>query len=379
MGSKVKVSGAQRDITKAQAKVSGSWREIVKGFAKVSGAWKLIDLGSKIFIYFCTDNNTSGNDSHTMKADSDGNYVWSPATSTTPYSVDRMSITVDPNNQSVYSSYQSIDHYILKQNSDTGEIIWSNRFNGDGTVYYLFHSVASGNDGHVYGCGYKYSYDSTYGDTYIWTFGKIGSDGVFVKGDSTLSTYAKYYDKTTVDSSGNVYFAGNSGVVRYSTSTFTKVNSVSSALNSIVAHSDGTSFFGGNTGVVRKYNNTDYSIAWQTSIILDATPVDMCLSNDGHIYVVSKATSNGYLDGISKLTLSGTLVKEKTWNSYDRVVPSKVRVDSSGNVYVSSYLNSVGKYRISKYDSDLNLIWNIENDIRTSALATSSGSFETFS
>jgi len=105
---------------------------------------------------------------------------------------------------------------------------------------------------------------------------------------------------------------------------------------------------------------------------LDDYPNEVCVDNEGNIYIVGETTEwfskkgHGDINAfIAKLTSEGELVWGKEFGTNDRDYSNDVYVDRDGNVYVVGIMNLGDIWEtmdafIKKYDSNGNLLWEKE-------------------
>lgn len=210
---------------------------------------------------------------------------------------------------------------------------------GSGYGFQFMTADASGN---AYFAGYTFDYaffNCCYSPFYIPAVVKVNANNTFAWATSPNSVYAgdSYFASVAaVDSSGNVYTAGQS-------------NTQSS----------------GNRGIlVSKFNSSG---TWQWSKILrnpgsyDGVPASMQVDSSGNVYVLMYFGNTTYYRAITiKLDSSGTYLWGRSYLLETYTFGNSMRIASDGSVYVFGISYNSGAYYdwvLLKYNSSGTLQW----------------------
>ncbi len=280
-------------------------------------------------------------------------------------------------------SGSDLDYATVKYNS-AGVQQWVARYNGIGNYQDRADAIAVDTQGNVYVTGHCAS--STYNMDYVTIKYNSNGDTLWVRrydgpGNDADDAYA-----IAVDTSGNVYVTGQSygsgtlwdyatikynsagaqqWVARYNNSAFNDHDiAYALALDGqgnvyVTGRSNGTS--GASDIVTIKYNSAGIQ-QWLTSFSGPGDNYDwakaIAVDSSGIVYVTG--TSSDYNGVYDYITLKYNLVGTQLWaaryngpaNSFDEAYA--VKVDNSGNVYVTGYSGDVGSgsdFATIKYNS----------------------------
>ncbi|HMQ67705.1 MAG TPA: T9SS type A sorting domain-containing protein [Ignavibacteria bacterium] len=250
------------------------------------------------------------------------------------------SIVLDNDNNIYSSGYtygnaSGYDFVTIKYNQ-SGDREWFRIFNGDGNGNdYAIASISRGNElivtGLCFGGNISYDYATikyNSSGSVLWTSIYNGTGG----GNDAVSGLA-------IDNAGNIYVTGES----YGGST----NSYDYA--TVKYNADGVQQW------VARYNGTGSSV--------DAA-VDICVDDQQNVYVTGQSTGKG--SSVDYVTIKYNSTGAEQWvaryngpaNDIDK--GTSVRVNNSGEVYVSGFSRGVGTifdYTTIKYDNQGNEQW----------------------
>ncbi|HOF01216.1 MAG TPA: hypothetical protein PLO40_01720 [Spirochaetota bacterium] len=246
------------------------------------------------------------------------------------------------------SSYNGNNVVLVKYNS-SGTALWAKSVTA-GTNDSSFYSVAVDSSGNIYAAGSQRGTESyTYGEGVSVAGSSSGRNVVLVKYNSsgaalwaksvTAGTNSSYFNSVAIDSSGNIYAAGN----QEGTESYT--------------YGEGVSVAGSSSGrnvVLVKYNSSGAAL-WAKSVTAGTNSSyfnSVAIDSSGNIYAAGNqegTESYTYGEGVSvagipawnnvilvKYNSSGTALWAKSvtaGTSYSAFGP--VAVDSSGNIYAA--------------------------------------------
>jgi uncharacterized delta-60 repeat protein len=283
-----------------------------------------------------------GYDYATIKYSPDGNQLW-VANYNGPWNGDDSAnaLAID-NSGNVYVTGYSMgnglvfDYATIKYSPD-GNQLWVARYNGDANYNDQATALAVDNSGNVYVTGYS---DSNNG-TYDYATVKYSPDGnqLWVARYNGPGNSSDYADALKIDSSGNVYVTG------YSIGSGTGYDYAT-----IKYSPDGNQLW------VARYNGPG-----NNRDIANALAID----NSGNVYVTGYCKAGSGLD-FDYATIKYSPDGNQLWvaryngpgNSDDRA--NALAIDSSGNVYVTGYSTGSGTgydYATVKYSPDGNQLW----------------------
>ena len=269
----------------------------------------------------------------------------------------------------------------------TGDVLIA-KYNTSGTLQWQRTLGGTGNDG-----PYGIAVDSS-GNVYITgetNSQGAGSDDVLIAKYNTSGTLqwqrtlgdtnGNYGYRVAVDSSGNVFIVGETGVegqenfraliAKYDSSgTIQWQRTLGGDTNDtgygVAVDSSGNVYMsgGGSGGVLIAKYNTSGTLQWQRTLSGGGFGTDVAVDSSGNVYVTSSTSSQGagsFDTILAKYSTSGTLQWQRILGgaSIDRVYG--IAVDSSGNVYITGETDSQGAgsddVLIAKYNTSGALQW----------------------
>lgn len=218
---------------------------------------------------------------------------------------------------------------IQKRARVDGSLVWEKDFNIYGNT---FQKILVDNQGNIYTqkAGNVYKYDSD-GDL-VWTCDVIAEDATNLLLKDVMPDGSKIlvvFDKIYVISSGELELTiedAQLGVVLYGDF---KINSEGDIIGSIQQ--------GGIYYYVRKYDGSDGSTLWTSSLIIPVAGVGLCFDTSGNVWVVAKSGSpagptSSNLYKLGKNT-GNTLITSVDTIAY----PQAILPISNGNIVVICY------------------------------------------
>jgi uncharacterized delta-60 repeat protein len=296
----------------------------------------------------------SGNRAYDITADSSGNVY------TTGYA--------DVNNR---------DIEIIKYNS-SGVIQWQRSLGSTGSTYADGYGVNIDASGNVYACGFSNA-NGPSGDLRTAKYNSSGSIQ-WQRYAYDNPSFGSQAENVAVDSSGNVYVIGTTGLSVGEDSVFRltliKYNSSGTlqwvrrqqdaSINSnygygVVLDSSGNPYVCGYRDTtsafwIAKYNSSG-ALQWQSELITSGSePYDIAIDSSSNLYVCG---GSGDIV-LAKYNSSGTLQWQRTLGGAGGDQGQSITVDSSDNVYVCGYSASgLSSYyfQIAKYNSSGTIQW----------------------
>ena len=270
----------------------------------------------------------------------------------------------------------SSDAFIAKYDTN-GTIQWQ-RILGDSNSDIFVELGLDSND-NVYVGGYSLSPNSGV-DSYDSIHAKYNSSGTIQWQRKLSGGSAEFTTGTAVDSSGNMYFNGQSSsggygydylIAKYNSSgtiqwqrTLGDGNDnrgrgvdVDDSGNVYVA---GYNNFSGNTSLVAKYNSSG-SLQWQRNLEGGGTE-NIAVTNSGDVYAVGKDNGGGPDMRVVKYNTSGNIQWQRSVGSGSgNSIGYSVALDSSENVYAVGETTQAGAGNkdilIVKYNSSGTIQW----------------------
>ncbi|MBK8552310.1 MAG: SBBP repeat-containing protein [Ignavibacteria bacterium] len=231
-----------------------------------------------------------------------------------------------------YGSGTNIDYLTIKYSS-AGIQLWVQRFNGQGNTFDAVSSIAVDIAGNVYVTGGSGSGISPISDYATIKYNSAG-DQLWVAGyDGPGHTFEDFASSIAADDSGNVYVTGHS-FGNGSSTDFATIKLNSSGIQQWAA----------------RYNGTGNSSDEAVSISVDSS---------GNVYVGGSSIGSG--TDYDYLVIKYNSAGDSQWvaryngpgNSGDNV--TSIKLDYSGNVYVTGESNGSGTYKdyaTIKYNSN---------------------------
>ena len=246
--------------------------------------------------------------------------------------------------------------------------------------------VAVDSSGNVYVTGYNSSIGQGSHEIYLV---KHNSSGVIQWQRSLGGTASDYGYAVAVDSSGGVYIGGitssagqgsndmmiakynSSGVIQWQRTLGTSGNdqgqyvATDSSDNVYLCGTSATSGAGMEELIIAKYNSSG-TIQWQRRLGGSANDVAYGVATDSsnNVYVCGSTRSNSSNTDVlvAKYNSSGTIQWQRLlYGSSGSDIARRIATDSSGNVYISGYTNSIGQgnadFLIAKYNTSGTLQW----------------------
>ena len=246
--------------------------------------------------------------------------------------------------------------------------------------------VAVDGSGNVYVTGRDTSIGQGSHEIYLV---KHNSSGVIQWQRSLGGTASDYGQGVAVDSSGGVYIGGitssagqgsndmmiakynSSGVIQWQRTLGTSGNdqghyvATDSSDNVYLCGTSATSGAGMEELIIAKYNSSG-TIQWQRRLGGSANDVAYGVATDSsnNVYVCGSTRSNSSNTDvlIAKYNSSGTIQWQRLlYGSSGSDIARRIATDSSGNVYISGYTNSIGQgnadFLIAKYNTSGTLQW----------------------
>lgn len=254
--------------------------------------------------------------------------------------------------------------FLLKY-SASGNLVWQKTWGGSYTDYP--YSISVDSSGNVYVTGWSESFGAGGADAFLL---KYSDSGNLVWQKTWGGSGRDYAHDVTVDSSGNVYLAGNTYVygeggyddaflLKYSStgnliwqkiwggSGFDWAHDVSVDSNGNVYVTGSTYSFGAgeSDAFLLKYSssgNLDWQKTWGG--IFHEFAFGVNLDSSGNVYVAGATVSfgtGGYDAFLLKYSSSGNLVWQKTWGGSGSDSAQGVRVDSHGNIYIGGCAQNI--------------------------------------
>jgi uncharacterized delta-60 repeat protein len=225
--------------------------------------------------------------------------------------------------------------YATIKYAPNGDTLWVRRYNGPGNDYDEARALAVDDSGNVYVTGYDWS-----GNTEDYATIKYAPNGdtLWVRTYNGPGNFYDYARALAVDVSGNVYVTGSSR----GGGTYTDYATIKYAPN-------------GDTLWVRRYNGpgNDYDYAYAVAV-----------DDSGNVYVTGSTRGGGTPPDYAtiKYAPNGDTLWVRTYNGpgndYDEALALKV--DNSGNVYVTGESEGVGTFRdyaTIKYAPNGDTLW----------------------
>jgi uncharacterized delta-60 repeat protein len=254
-----------------------------------------------------------------------------------PQSFDYAScITVDASGNVYVSgnSYATSSEWniaIVKYNS-LGDTIWTRRYNGPANLTDIVNAMAIDASGNVYITGYTYTSSVNYYDYLTIKYNSSGDTVWTRRYNGAASSSSDYAYALAVDGSGNVYVTGaiNVSGTTYDYGTI-KYNA------------------NGDTVWLRTYNGPGNNVDRALAMAIDAS---------GNVYVTGY--SNGGGTSYDYLTIKYNSAGQELWTQryigpgYGTDVADAIKLDASGNIYITGYSQSASNYDYAtvKYNSN---------------------------
>ena len=210
---------------------------------------------------------------------------------------------------------------IQKRARVDGSLVWQKNFNIYGAAT---QKILVDNQGNIYtqksGNVYKYNSDGNL----VWTCDVVEEDAtnlvlkdLIIDGSKILVVYDKIY---VINSSGTVELTIEDSVAD---GDF-KINSDGDIVAPVA--------IGGGTYAVRKYDGSDGSTLWTSSLTIEVAGVGLCFDTSGNVWVVATSGAASYLYKLGKNT-GNTLITSVDTIAY----PQAILPVSNGNIVVIGY------------------------------------------
>ncbi len=214
---------------------------------------------------------------------------------------------------------------IQKRARVDGSLVWQKNFNIYGAAT---QKILVDNQGNIYtqksGNVYKYNSDGNL----VWTCDVVEEDAtnlvlkdLIIDGSKILVVYDKIY---VINSSGTVELVIEDAQIGSVVYGDFKINSD----GDIVAPVS----IGGGAYAVRKYDGSDGSTLWTSSLTVELAGVGLCFDTSGNIWVVATSYVSSYLYKLGKNT-GNTLITSVDTIAY----PKAILPVSNGNIVVVGY------------------------------------------
>mgnify|MGYP006921325376 CR=1 FL=1 len=271
----------------------------------------------------------------------------------------------------------SVDAFLVKYNS-AGDIQW-NRFLG-GTSTDSFDAIAIDSSNNIYVAGQTST--SGISRSLLVKYNSSGTQQWAKTLGTNITFHNNYWLAVDTDSSGNVYVAGetyntqNRGIIAKYDSSGTVIwqKSVDGGpyqFNSLVTASDGTSYVSGtNTSgpigaqdiAIFKYDSSG-NVVWQKNLGTvsgNENTADIKLDSSGNVYLSGRTNVSGTTAPLLvKLDSDGAILWQNQLVGESTAAPSSMTIDALNNVYLVGFIISGSNYNVHiiKYNSSGDLLW----------------------
>jgi len=316
-----------------------------------------VDNHGNIFVTgWSKGDNITFYDYATVAYDSDGNELWSARYNGPGNGSDRANAIAVDDSGNVYVTGKSDgdgrgdrgNDYTTIKYDKYGNELWVARYNGPGNRGDNAMAIAIDDLGNVFVTGYSDWASGIAPDIATVAYDSYGNELWVAIYDAGASYYGDIAFAIAVDSSGNIYVAGQS----YTGST--KCDFITVAYD-----------IDGNELWVARYNG---------SFNGDDTIHDIAIDSFGNVYVTGTITT-GYIPSVGSFCEFTTIAYNSSGNiiwlaKYDgqgnqHNIPTSMAIGESGNIYVTGYTR-LGKtdydYATVAYDSNGNELWNVTYD-----------------
>jgi len=264
------------------------------------------------------------------------------------------------------------DNAVVAKYNNSGTIQWQSVLSGGSSVD--FRGVAVDSSGNVYAAGRDGG--STAGFNVAAKYNSSGT----IQWQKTLGNMGvtQYVtpngpNAVAIDSSSNIYVFGNNQngnfeVIKYNSSGTVQFQNEIGYANAnaatIIVDSSGNIYTTGRSGVTSPFRasiikyNSSFAVQWQKSLLVngsDTGGTGCAVDSSGNVYVTGTSDNGGDANiFLAKYDSSGTLQWQRR---VSLSTASSVVTDSIGNVYISGYASGFSRMFLAKYNSTGTIQW----------------------